>query len=143
MDQLHKLANVASKNSSALRKEHKASRSTLAALSAALQIGINSEVAVSVHAIVHGRLVCRGDVVMYQLHGQTKLGCVSFHARIDNDAYTCLAPWEILEHVSPLVCKCTVRTETFLVPVSALQHSCIFSKAMDGQVSTVLLSRWM
>ena len=96
-------------------------------------------VKVSSSCRIKGKLICANDVVRYTSKGLLAIGQIEYFIVASNGAeYARLAPWEVMEKTEQVV-KCRVHSNLVVAPLDALVNACIFSKAADGDISTVFL----
>ena len=121
-------------------RAHKANSKQRQALSSLFHINEDKPVEVSGEAKVLNRSIVMGDVAAFQEDGNVHLGDVYLHAIIDDQHWTCISEWDVVEKPRPFVTKCRVGLQPRIVKTDCFLESGIFSRPANvGGIATILM----
>jgi len=141
LQQLHDMADTETSESVSLGHQVQAKPEVVSSLNVMVPMlcAPGADVKTAREARIKYKRVMSGDVVLYRNAGQIVAGEVWCHVRINENIWTCLAPWEVLTR-ERLTWKCVVRCEPVLVRTANVIAPTIFTPVAEGSVATLLIS---
>ena len=126
--------------SNGIAAKHKANARQRLALSSILHIREDQPIEVSREAKVLNRSIVMGDVAAFREDGHVRFGDVYIHAIIDDQHWTCISEWDVLEKPRNFVAKCRVALQPRIVKLDCLLEPVIVSSSAHiGSIATILL----